>query len=136
MDIMFFFFVLIISLYCFTMSTASLGFSALSGLSFNSSASIISLLIMESINCFLISSLLDPLVFLVFSESLCNCKPKNNHYTTNLKHPLHTKNVHFNFKIVLKRVVLYMIKVHRHHRFCKNCFFGSTLRVKHLKSFC
>ena len=136
MNIIFFFFVLILSLYCVTMSTASLGFSALSGLSFNSSASIISFLIMESINCFLISSLLDPLVFLVFSESLCNCKPKNNHYTTNLKHPLHTKNVHFNFKIVLKHVVLYMIKVHRHHRFCKNCFFGSTLKVKHLKSFC
>ena len=74
------------------MAAASSGFSALSDFSFNSSASIKSLFIMESTNCCLISSLLSFLVFLVFSEHIFSCKQKNNLYTTNLKHPLQTKN--------------------------------------------
>ena len=74
------------------MAAASSGFSALSAFSFNSSVLNISLLVMESINCFLISSLLNLFVFLVFSEPSCSCKQKNNPYTTNLKHHLQTKN--------------------------------------------
>ena len=49
---------------------------------FNSSVSIISLLIMESISCFWISSLLSLLLFVVFSEPFCSCKQTKNHYNT------------------------------------------------------
>ena len=69
------------------------GFSVLLAFSFSSSVLIVSLLIIESFNCCLISSLLNILVFLVFSEPFLNCKRKK--LTTkqkNLKHLLQTKN--------------------------------------------
>ena len=74
------------------MAATSSGISALSAFSFKSAVSIISLSIIESINYFLISSLLSILVFLVFSEPFFSCKQKNNHYTTNIEHHLQTKN--------------------------------------------
>ena len=67
-------------------------FSGFSVFLFNSSVLIISLLVMESISCCLISSFLSGLVFVMFSEPFCSCKQKNDRYTTNIKHPLHTKN--------------------------------------------
>ena len=101
MDIIFFFFVRIIPSYYFMMAAVSSGFSTLSAFLFNSSVSIIPLLIMESINCFLISSLVSLLVFLVFSEPFCGCKQK---MTTIPQR----KNVMCN--LILRRVLLYMIK--------------------------
>ena len=59
--------------------------------SFNSSVSIISLMVIELIGSFLTSSLLSCLVFWMFLEPFCSYKQKNNHYTTNLKHLLQTK---------------------------------------------
>ena len=69
-----YFFVWMISSYCFMIAAASSGFSTFSSFPFNSSDSIISLMVMESISCFLIYSLLCLLVFFVFSEILCCCK--------------------------------------------------------------
>ena len=71
-----FLFVRIIFFYSFMMAEASSGFSTLSGFSFSSSVSITSLIVMESISCFLISSLVNRLVFLVFSEPLHSYKQK------------------------------------------------------------
>ena len=77
MDMITFFFVQIISLYCFIMSAAPSGLSTLLTFSFNSSVSIISLFSMESIiNCFFISPLLSHLGFLVFSEPPHSYKQK------------------------------------------------------------
>ena len=76
MDVVFFFFVQIISSYCFIMAAGSSGLPALSARSFNFSVSIVSLFTMESINCSFISSLLNLLVFLVFLEPFCSCKQK------------------------------------------------------------
>ena len=115
---MFFFYVRIISWYCFIMTAASSSAFALSAFSSNSPVSIISLLIMESINCFLIFFLLSLLVFFVVLEPFCCYKQKSNHYNTNLKHPLQTKNAMcsliLRWILILKRVLLCMIKV------CKN----------------
>ena len=74
------------------MVVTSSDFSTLSALSFNSSVSILSLFIIELIICCLISSLLNLLILLGFSELFLNINKKNNHYTANLKHPIHTKN--------------------------------------------
>ena len=81
------------------MVAASSSFSALSTFSFNYFASIISLLIMESISCFLISNLLSLLVFFVTLEPFCSCKPKNSDFTKNIKHPLQTKNAMHNLRL-------------------------------------
>ena len=103
-----------ISSYCFMTPAASSGFSTLSAFFFNSSVlfSVISLLIMESISCFLISSLLIRLLFLVFSETFCSYKQKNNHYTTNLKHPPQTKNAMHNLILRLSQVPLNAISLY------------------------
>ena len=69
-------FVRIISLYSFMMTKASSGFCTFSGFSFSSSASITSFIVMEPISCFLISSLVNRLVFLVFLEPLHSYKQK------------------------------------------------------------
>ena len=89
---MFFLCVCIISSYFFIMAATSLDFSALSAFSVYSSPSVILVLIIEYINCCLIFCLLSLLVFLAFSEPCFNHKPKNNHYTANLKHFLQTEN--------------------------------------------
>ena len=68
-DTMPFLFVRIIFFYSFMMAEASSGFSTLSGFSFSSSVSITSLIVMESISCFLISSIVNRLVFGVFRTS-------------------------------------------------------------------
>ena len=98
-------FLFCVTSYCFVIAVASSGFSIFSDFSFNSSVSILSLMVMELISSFLISSSLSRLAFFL-SESFCSYT-KNNHYTTNLKHRLQTKNAMCN--IVLKRV-FYMIK--------------------------
>ena len=77
MHTMFFFFVRIISSYCFIMLAASSIFSTLSAFSFNSSSlSTLPLLIIESISCYLISSLLSVLIFLALSEPFFNYNKK------------------------------------------------------------
>ena len=78
-------------------------------------------------NRLLISSLLIRVVCLVFSEPFCSCKQK----ITTI--PLYS----LNFKIALKRVLLYIIKgckITPSLSFLQNCFFRSTLSVKNLKS--
>ena len=54
--------------YFFIISAASLGFTAFSAPSFSSSISTALFIVMDSISCFLISSLLRRFVFLLFSE--------------------------------------------------------------------
>ena len=76
MDIIHFVLVRIISLYCFITSAASLIFSTSPAILFSSCVSTVLLLNIESTNCFLISSLLSLLVFLVFSELFRSCKQK------------------------------------------------------------
>ena len=85
-----FLFVWRISLYCFIMFAASSGFSTFSAGSFKSSISTELLMVMDSVSCFLISSLLRRFVFWLFSVSQ-KLKIKNNCYNINLKHPLQTK---------------------------------------------
>ena len=63
-------------------------------------------LIMESISCFLILSLLSRLVFLAFSKPSCSNKQKNKHYNTNI---LYKQKIAM-CDIVLKPILLYMIK--------------------------
>ena len=75
-DMMPFFFVRIISSYCFMISAASSGFSALWAFSFNSSISITLLMVMECISRFFISSLASLFVFLMFSEPHHSYKQK------------------------------------------------------------
>ena len=90
-------------------------------------------------NRLLISSLLILVVCLVFSEPFCSCKQK---FTTipricNILPKQKKCYVSLNFKIALKRVLLYIIKgckITPSLSFLQNCFFRSTLSVKHLKS--
>ena len=92
MHTIFFFFVRIISSYYFITLVASLDFPILLAFLFNSSVSILSSLIKESISCCLIWSLLNLLIFLALSELFFNYKQKNNDETANLNHPVQRKN--------------------------------------------
>ena len=75
MDMMSFFFVRIISSYCFMTSAAYSGFSTFSAFSFNY-VSITLLVVMESISSFFISSLVSRFVLLVFSQPPHSYKQK------------------------------------------------------------
>ena len=140
MHTIFFFFVHIISLHPFMMVATSSDFSTLSAFSFGSSVSILSLLIKELFSCCVISFLQSFLIFLALSEPFLNYKPKKQ---KKQKNPLYHKSktsftnqkcsVQPNFKILLKRVLLYMIdvvKVLHHHHFCKNVFQTNLISIK------
>ena len=108
---------------------------------FSFTVSVISLLTMESVNCFLIPSLLSRLVFLLSEPCCCYKKP---HYTTNMKHSLQTKNAMHNVILRLNAILLYynasfsiwlkVVKVLHHHHFCK-AVFKILISKKILKAF-
>ena len=145
MDMILFFFVRIISSYSFMTSAASWGFSTLSAFSCNSFVSIISLLTMESINCFFISSLLSRLVFLVFSEPPHNYKQKINTITINLRNRLQAKNAMRKLIFRLNAIPLHqnasfsswlrVVKVLHHQHFWKTVFKINLISKKILKAF-
>ena len=133
----------IISLYCFITVAASYGFSTLSAFWFSSTVSVISLLIMESVNCFLIPSLVIRLVFLLPEPCCCYKKTPLYHksktsFTNKKCYAERYFKIECNF-IVLQRVLLYMIKGCKStpspHHFCKTVFKINPISKKVLKAF-
>ena len=121
-DIMRFLFVRRISSYFFMISAASSGFSTSSAFSFNSPASILSLITRESISYFFYFFRNYFFCLLGVFRTSPQLQTKYNYYTVNVKYPLQTKNT---TPLSTKRILLYMIKSCKStlsQAFLQNCF--------------